>query len=426
MHFHANPTTTTGTGPTPIPSPVSPTTPMPHQTTLALRDNNPQERDGLSSLHLLDLPHPGPGGGGHRRKGSDATAYSNMTLASPTPTHVDSSSERSGSRRHHHKRKSDSGDDTDGMPLTPTTVAGHEGEYDKHSHSRSRSRGNSYAGTQPDSSHPNASSGNANQGDGEGEEEDDEDEQKPTILSLEHDSAHLDLGSFSYKPYDLALMVDGKMIEKLEEMGGVGAVLRGLGTHPTRGLSEKALGSNEVTEVGGGVGAGAGAGEGAGQRHDRDMHIHEQDQPIVQSPTSDTHHVPSPTSPKPPPDDDSEDEGMPTIMVTDPEGTQNTKRPVSSVYSHDSRASHTQSQAHPSALPSQSEEAQTRDMLGVTDEELKGPAYDAGLEERRRVYGRNELPPRKTKALWELMWLALKDKVLVRSPFLLPQAIKII
>ena len=41
------------------------------------------------------------------------------------------------------------------------------------------------------------------------------------------------------------------------------------------------------------------------------------------------------------------------------------------------------------------------------------PAFNAPLDERHRVYGKNILPTRKTKSLLQLMWLALKDKVLV-------------
>lgn len=45
-----------------------------------------------------------------------------------------------------------------------------------------------------------------------------------------------------------------------------------------------------------------------------------------------------------------------------------------------------------------------------------GGAYDANIEERRRVYGPNVLPHRDGKSLLQLMWLALKDKVLVSDP----------
>jgi P-type Ca2+ transporter type 2C len=41
------------------------------------------------------------------------------------------------------------------------------------------------------------------------------------------------------------------------------------------------------------------------------------------------------------------------------------------------------------------------------------PAYHASLEIRRRIYGENLLPTRPSKTLWQLMWLALKDKVLI-------------
>lgn len=44
-------------------------------------------------------------------------------------------------------------------------------------------------------------------------------------------------------------------------------------------------------------------------------------------------------------------------------------------------------------------------------------AYSAVLEDRRRVYGENVLPIRIAKTLLQLMWAALKDKVLVSNSF---------
>lgn len=44
-------------------------------------------------------------------------------------------------------------------------------------------------------------------------------------------------------------------------------------------------------------------------------------------------------------------------------------------------------------------------------------AFSAGLEDRRRVYGENVLPIRIAKTLLQLMWAALKDKVLVSNSF---------
>lgn len=44
-------------------------------------------------------------------------------------------------------------------------------------------------------------------------------------------------------------------------------------------------------------------------------------------------------------------------------------------------------------------------------------AFSAVLEDRRRVYGENVLPIRIAKTLLQLMWVALKDKVLVSNSF---------
>lgn len=44
-----------------------------------------------------------------------------------------------------------------------------------------------------------------------------------------------------------------------------------------------------------------------------------------------------------------------------------------------------------------------------------GPQWNASYEQRRKVYGRNDLPERKSRSIWELMWMAFKDKVLVRT-----------
>ncbi|WWC61624.1 calcium-translocating P-type ATPase, PMCA-type [Kwoniella dejecticola CBS 10117] len=41
------------------------------------------------------------------------------------------------------------------------------------------------------------------------------------------------------------------------------------------------------------------------------------------------------------------------------------------------------------------------------------PQWRTSMEDRRRIYGRNELPERKSKSLLQLMWIAFKDKVLI-------------
>lgn len=49
-------------------------------------------------------------------------------------------------------------------------------------------------------------------------------------------------------------------------------------------------------------------------------------------------------------------------------------------------------------------------------ERRNGAQWSASMDERRRVYGPNDLPIRPSKSLLYLMWLAFKDKVLVSSP----------
>lgn len=44
-----------------------------------------------------------------------------------------------------------------------------------------------------------------------------------------------------------------------------------------------------------------------------------------------------------------------------------------------------------------------------------GAQWSASYEQRRKVYGRNDLPERKSKSIFQLMWMAFKDKVLVRT-----------
>lgn len=56
----------------------------------------------------------------------------------------------------------------------------------------------------------------------------------------------------------------------------------------------------------------------------------------------------------------------------------------------------------------------------MEDSPPRGP-YSATLADRKRVFGENILPARKSKSLLLLMWLAFKDKVLVRLYFPLRQ-----
>ena len=64
-----------------------------------------------------------------------------------------------------------------------------------------------------------------------------------------------------------------------------------------------------------------------------------------------------------------------------------------------------------------SEEGHTVDSgQEVGSNSKSGAQWKASMGERRKIYGRNDLPARKSKSLLLLMWLAFKDKVLV-SPY---------
>ena len=301
-----------------------------------LRDNNPEVRDGLSSLS--PRPH------GHRRKGSIETvssigsgsttehdgddnssyglsplrsAHSDVTtIPSPTYTHVDSASD-AGSRpssvasflkktAHRVRRPSPSPSRETDTGSETTRNDGQKGDTD------TKRKGAELA--------------------------------RPALLDLKQE-ANLDVHPFAFKPLQLASLVDPKNLETLESMGGVNALLRGLGTHPTQGL---------------------GTGSGPPLTH-------------LASPdaTLRSFTVSHATDKEPP---------KPDIMVTSPAG-------------------------EPEGL-------QSTASLGdgvPTEFQSSEEAYRASIEDRRRIFGRNVLPRRPTKSLLQLMWLALKDKVLVSS-----------
>ena len=144
-----------------------------------------------------------------------------------------------------------------------------------------------------------------------------------------------DLGPFSFDPCQLASLLDPKDLDTLQALGGITSILDGLGTHPIRGLLL------DPPDHGGGPShPELGAGEGASQRHDR--------------------HVGKP-------------------LATVPDSTQS--RSSSTAGGNDARTTH--------------------------------DPYSASLADRKAVYGENILPQRPTTSLIGLMWLALKDKVLV-------------
>ncbi|KAF7970842.1 hypothetical protein HWV62_22800, partial [Athelia sp. TMB] len=246
-------------------------------TSLALRDNNPlllvpgghSRRPSWSSVATEADPAQSQGAemaelGLHRAPSATGT------VLSATHTHVEAPSV-GGRSRSHSRAKTGSGDSTtvDHAPPSPTTA--------KHKSSHSA------ATTTVDHTPPAPKA--------EDEEEDDEARARKEKAALTPDD-EADIGAFAFRPYALAAMLDPKDLAALGDLGGTSALLAGLGTDASQGLSP-------------------------GPGHDR-----------------------------------------------------------------------------------------------AEGEEGRG-AFGADLEERRRVYGPNVLPHRVSKSLLQLMWLALKDKVLV-------------
>lgn len=255
-------------------------------TTLALRDNKPDEASGLGSLGLLD-PSRKPEGHehahGHGRKGSTATFASGEGSAEGTePDHRSYRTSMTATSPMHSPSPSD--------VKPPRTIA-------------------------------------------EEAERKDKDGKKVEIEKLDPDNDETPCEPFAFRPYKLASLVDPKNMELLTEMGGIEGLIRGLGTHRTKGLAALALSGGET----GGVGAGV----DAGQRHER----------------------------------------------ADKGGGERGHAPT--------------------AFTSASGGSDEKDVAA-------GEAYSCTLDDRYRVYGQNILPTRQSKSLLTLMWLALKDKVLVR------------
>ena len=197
-------------------------------TSTVLRENNPDEHDGLSSLGLLAPPSQG-----HRRKASTGTISSigssstdrdvedpsglrlspvrsghsdvPSTLPSPTNTHVEVGPDTSRSsspasfikravQRVRHPSPSPSGETDIGSDTT------------RNDNADVKRKGAELA--------------------------------RPAVLDLKEE-ADLNVEPFAFKPLQLASLVDPKSLENLENLGGVDGLLRGLGTNRLHGLSTK-------------------------------------------------------------------------------------------------------------------------------------------------------------------------------------------
>ena len=306
-----------------------------------LRENNPEEHDGMTSLKLLAPPPPH-----HRRKGS-VTTVSSVGSSSTEQEYEDNQSFRLSPVRSAHSDAtstlpSPTYTHVDVVPDVPSRSSSPASFIRKTLHHVRRSQS-------PSGETDTASETTRN----DGQKGDNSDIQckrrelaRPVVLDLKQE-ADMDVHPFAFKPLQLASLIDPKSLETLESMGGVDAILRGLGTQPTYGVSTK-----------------------------------------LGPPPSHT------VSPDPTSQDFSEshaaekDPPKPNFMVTSPAGVPQGLQSTASLAG-------CSGMSLPTAFPSSED------------------VYKASIEDRKRIFGQNIDPQRASKTLLQLMWLSLKDKVLV-------------
>jgi Ca2+-transporting ATPase len=166
-------------------------------------------------------------------------------------------------------------------------------------------------------------------------------------VRLEEQEDVLDPAPFKFRSIQLAALLDPKNFLELMNMGGINAIMKGLGTHPKQGLSVK---SQQL--------------QGKSRRRGASV-----EQRSVSSREA----------------TESSQVALPGIVVTSPSGVE-------------SKGGNGNGNGG-----------------GGSGSGSDEPAYMANLDIRRLIFGENALPPARSKTLLELMWLALKDKVLVRS-----------
>ena len=185
-----------------------------YPTTLKLRENQPEGKDGLSSLGLLDpaSAHIAT----HHRKGSTATSM----------TDVDGESSRSVFHQ---------------VPSAATSATHVDFSTSVSEKKPSDADGKKKKKTKKGEKSP---------------EEVEEESRTAHQRELAQDEA-INPAPFRFKPFQLAHMLDPKSLDTLAAFGGTEGLIRGLGTHSERGLSTKGDASNDK-----------GAGEGSSHRHE--------------------------------------------------------------------------------------------------------------------------------------------------------------
>jgi len=212
-------------------------------TSLHLRNNKPDEWSGLTSLDLLSPSILDT----HRRKRSVITLNPNeghSSLDETEPDHSDGDTAL-------HRAKSDA---------TSLTIASPSAYFKSHSCKFMHSDSEDNVHT---TLHPSVNI----QLESRGSSAPDKGHASGSTDAMPLDEDDIDLGLFAFKPYKLASLLDPKDLHSLKAIGGVEALLHGLGTHPTQGLwvSTHDYGDDHSSD------SRPGAGAGASQRHDRPL-----------------------------------------------------------------------------------------------------------------------------------------------------------
>jgi len=305
-----------------------------------LRDNNTDEHDGLSSLKLL-----APSSLHNRRKGNIDIVPGVGSSSTEREVEADQSSGLSPVRS--------AQSDVASPPPSPTHthVDTSSGVISHPSSTASFFRATLHPMRQSSPSPSDKTFTGSDETQDNGQKGDNADVKRnraqlirPAVLDLNQEP-DLDVHPFAFNPLQLASLFNPRNLETLEVMGGVDAILRALGTHPTHGLST----------------------------------------------------ILRPPSYLRPPDPASQDFRESHTAKEEPLMLNSVTLPAAVPQGLQSLAS----------LAGRSGASLPTAFQGFQD------VYRASIEDRKRIFGGNIIPQRTNKTLLQLIWLALKDKVLV-------------
>ncbi|EJD49544.1 calcium-translocating P-type ATPase [Auricularia subglabra TFB-10046 SS5] len=198
------------------PSPTSTIRSVHFPTSLALRNSDPTQKDGLSSLGLLGASAPNS----HGRKPSVATLGSaDGSLEGTEP-------------------------DPHGSQVSPAA----SNTYPPPSPTVHSAAGSALPVHEDDSQ----SAKTRVSKDKRSSTKDEKAVDAPEQQHIDPSQDHADPAPFPFKPLQLASLLDPKSVDKLAELGGIDAIITGLGTDPHKGLAAHSFDPKSAPEGGGG------------------------------------------------------------------------------------------------------------------------------------------------------------------------------